>query len=105
MLVYGRPRRPASNGMDTEQVKKLAHLARLTVPENELEAIAKDIASIIGFVDVVQTVELSDISNAERESVNVFRNDSVIPIESAHDLVEAAPLHKDHFVQVAKVIE
>ncbi|HEY0980266.1 MAG TPA: Asp-tRNA(Asn)/Glu-tRNA(Gln) amidotransferase subunit GatC [Candidatus Paceibacterota bacterium] len=91
--------------MDTEQVKKLAHLARLNVPENELETVAKDIGAIIGFVDVVQTAELSEENAQERESVNIFRDDIVEPIGSAHDLVEAAPLHKDHFVQVAKVIE
>lgn len=35
---------------------------------------------------------------------NVARADEVAPLESAYDLVEAAPLHKDGFVQVPKVI-
>ena len=91
--------------MDTEQVKKLATLARITVPYSELETAAKDIGAIIGFVDAVQRVKLSEATAEDRESVNVFRDDAIAPIETAHDLVEVAPLHKDHFVQVAKVIE
>jgi len=91
--------------MDIEQVKKLAHLARLNVPEEELAGVASDIGNILGFIDQIQKVELGDISAPTNQSVNIFRDDVVAPIEPVYDLVEAAPLHKDHFVMVPKVIE
>ena len=91
--------------MDIEQVKKLAHLARLNVPEEELAGVAADIGNILGFIDQIQKVELGDISAPTNQSVNIFRDDVVAPIEPVYDLVEAAPLHKDHFVMVPKVIE
>ncbi len=91
--------------MDIEQVKKLASLARLTVPESELEAVAHDIGAILGFIDQIQKVELSESVGGVGAQVNVFRADIVAPLDSAHDLVLAAPLHQDRFVKVPKVLE
>lgn len=91
--------------MSGEQVRRLAALARLNVPEAELEATGKDIAAILGFVDTIQTAHLSDQVANETDLQNVFREDAVAPLSSAYDLIEAAPLHQDHFVKVPKVIE
>ncbi len=89
--------------MDIDQVKKLAQLARLDVPEAELARVAADMGTILGFVDEIQNVQIeaSDVSSGD---VNVFRDDAVAPITPAHDLVEAAVLHHDHFIKVPKVI-
>lgn len=91
--------------MDTEQVKKLAHLARITVAEEELEGFSADIGAILGFVDRIREVSLDGIESREFDRVNILREDTVLPLSSVYDLVECAPLHKDHFVQVPKVIE
>lgn len=91
--------------MDKEQVKYLANLARLAVPEDQLESVAHDIGAIIGFVDQIQNASLENRAGAEYEKENIFREDKVMPLESAHDLIEAAPQHQDHFVKVTKVIE
>lgn len=89
--------------MDTEQVKKLAQLARLDVPEAELVRVAGEMGTILGFVDEIQKVQISDADMVVADT-NVFRDDIVAPITPAHDLVEAAQLHQDHFVKVPKVI-
>jgi aspartyl-tRNA(Asn)/glutamyl-tRNA(Gln) amidotransferase subunit C len=88
-----------------EDVKRLANLARLGVPEEEMQSVAEDITNILGFVDVVQSVELGGSTSLQEDEVNVFREDTVNPLTSEHDLIEAAPLHQDHFVKVPKVIE
>lgn len=88
-----------------EDAKRLAHLARLSIPEEEMESVAKDIGNILGFVDVVQSVNLGDTVSTQEDEVNVFREDRVNPLAAHHDLIEAAPLHQDHFVKVPKVIE
>ncbi|MBP6858020.1 MAG: Asp-tRNA(Asn)/Glu-tRNA(Gln) amidotransferase subunit GatC [Candidatus Pacebacteria bacterium] len=90
--------------IDAKTLDHLAHLARLTVPEEEKEQLAKDISNIVGFIDTIQKVELSDSDEKKFTQKNVAREDVVAPIESVYDLVEAAPLHKDGFVQVPKVI-
>ncbi|MBP6904621.1 MAG: Asp-tRNA(Asn)/Glu-tRNA(Gln) amidotransferase subunit GatC [Candidatus Pacebacteria bacterium] len=91
--------------MDIEEVRKLAHLARISVSDEELEGFAKDIGNIIGFVDRVRTVELGIAPDTAGSETNVFRDDMVDPLAGVYDLVECAPLHQDGFVKVPKVIE
>ena len=59
---------------------------------------------MVDFIDVVQKVSLPNQGEMKFEQKNVARRDEVAPLESVYDLVEAAPLHKDGFVQVPKVI-
>lgn len=91
--------------IDSKTLTHLAILARLTVPEEEKEQLAKDINNIVKFIDVIQKVELSRVEQKEFTQKNVAREDVIMPLASVYDLVEAAPLHKDGFVQVPKVIE
>ncbi|MDQ5930961.1 MAG: aspartyl-tRNA(Asn)/glutamyl-tRNA(Gln) amidotransferase subunit [Patescibacteria group bacterium] len=90
--------------IDAKTLDHLAHLARLTVPEEEKEQLAKDITNIVGFIDVVQKVELGSAGEKKFTQKNVAREDIVAPLESVYNLVEGAPLHKDGFIQVPKVI-
>ncbi len=91
--------------IDSKTLDHLALLARLTVPEEEKEQLAKDINNIVKFIDVIQKVKLSASDDKVFAQRNVAREDIVMPLASVYDLVEAAPLHKDGFVQVPKVIE
>ncbi|MCC7436661.1 Asp-tRNA(Asn)/Glu-tRNA(Gln) amidotransferase subunit GatC [Candidatus Nomurabacteria bacterium] len=91
--------------IDSKTLDHLAHLARLTVPEEEKEQLAKDITNILGFIDTIQKVDISEVSKKEFAQKNVAKEDILAPLDSNYDLVEAAPLHKDGFVQVPKVIE
>lgn len=90
--------------IDSKTLDHLAHLARLTVPEEEKEQLAKDITNIVGFIDVVQKVELGSAGEKKFTQKNVARDDTVAPLQSVYNLVEGAPLHQNGFVQVPKVI-
>lgn len=90
--------------IDQKTLDHLAYLARIGVPEEEKEQLARDISNIVGFIDTVQKVDLGPKAHQELMQKNVAREDVVLPLESAYDLVEAAPMHKDGFVQVPKVI-
>lgn len=90
--------------IDSKTLNHLAYLARIDIPEEEKEQLAKDISNIVGFIDVVQKVELGTRSNEVLTQKNVAREDVVAPLGSTYDLIEAAPSHKDGFVQVPKVI-
>lgn len=90
--------------IDTKTLDHLAHLARVTVPEEEKEQLRTDISNMVAFVDVIQAVPLPAQGSQIFTQKNVTKEDVITPLESAYDLVEAAPLHKDGFVQVPKVI-
>ncbi len=90
--------------MNTDQVQKLAELARLDVPENELAQVAGELGNILGFIDEIQKVDIGAEESRDLSRVNVFRDDIVAPLEPVHDLIDVAPMHQDHFVKVPKVI-
>lgn len=90
--------------IDSKTLDHLAHLARLAVPEEEKEQLRTDISNMVAFVDVIQKVDLGPKGETVFTQKNVARDDVVLPLESAYNLVEAAPVHKDGFVQVPKVI-
>ena len=91
--------------MDLDEIKKIANMARISVPENELTKVADDVAKMVSFVDVIKNISLSKDSSSKNLEINVLRDDIVMPIESSYDLVEASPSHHDHFVKVPKIIE
>jgi aspartyl-tRNA(Asn)/glutamyl-tRNA(Gln) amidotransferase subunit C len=91
--------------MDEKTLIHLAELARLAIPEEEKERLLHDIEHIVGFVQTVQDRSITSGESSEIDRVNIFRNDEVKPLHTEHDLVEVAPLHRDHFVEVPKVIE
>ena len=95
----------SSHKIDRKILDHLAVLARLTVPEDEKDQLAIDITNIVGFLDTIQRVELPDKPKAVLVYKNIARLDVVEPLYSIYDLVEVAPIHKDGFVQVPKVIE
>lgn len=90
----------------TIDTKALANLARLDMSESEAEAVGKEIASIIGFVDAVQSV-VAQVPDAQvPEHRNIFREDAH-PHEPGiytRSVVEAAPEHTDTHVRVGQVI-
>ncbi len=90
--------------MNDETLQHLAHLSRLSVPEEERQQLVKDIENIVGFIDVIQSVPVS-VADQTYTRANIARADEVNQLAAAHDLVEAAPMHRDHFVEVPKVIE
>lgn len=90
--------------IDSKTLDHLAQLARLTVPEEEKEQLAKDITNIVGFLDTIQKVDIGVMGDKVFTQKNVAREDVVAPLGSVYSLVDAAPLHHDGFVQVPKVI-
>ena len=86
-------------------VVALAKLARLEVSEEELSKLAKEIPSILSFVDAIQKVS-ADIVRTDPSLRNVLRDDTE-PHESgiySDDLLKAAPASRDDQVVVKQVI-
>ncbi|HWC57971.1 MAG TPA: Asp-tRNA(Asn)/Glu-tRNA(Gln) amidotransferase subunit GatC [Candidatus Paceibacterota bacterium] len=90
--------------LDAEALKKLADLARISIDEDELATLGGELDAMVAFVGVVQSRE-GESGESILDKENVFRDDAVAPLVSEYDLIEAAPLHRDHYVEVPKVIE
>ena len=63
-----------------EEIQKIALLSKLTMSDEELEAITKDMAEIIAFADTINAVsdDTDDFDNVNGLA-NVFREDIVRP--------------------------
>ena len=93
--------------VDLATVKRVAHLARIAVNENDAERMTGELNAILGFVE-----QLNEVSVAGVEPMT-----SVIPMEmkkrddvindgdKAADIVANAPATAENFFLVPKVVE
>jgi len=93
--------------VDETTVKRVAHLARIKVADDEVAKLAGELNSILGFVE--QLAEL-DVSNVEAmTSVTPMkirmRTDVVSDGGYPDAIVRNAPMTEDHFFVVPKVVE
>lgn len=92
-----------------EDVVRLAHLARLSLSEEEVAFFQKDIESILSFVDVVQDVpgQEGGLTSEGFAPVGGMREDVERPVQNSNspsDLISAAPAHTDQAVKVKKIL-
>lgn len=88
-----------------DEIKKLAHLARIEVTEEEVAEYAKDFESILGYVDQINNVNVSDVEG-EQVQINMVRDDEH-PHESGQyveNLLADAPDAQDGFYKVPKIL-
>ncbi len=92
--------------IDRETVLKMAHLARLQVPENEVEGIAEDMERILTFIDKLNELDTSQVEPLVYMSheVGVMRSDEVIQSISHEEALLNAPAKDSDFFRVPKVI-
>ena len=64
-----------------DDIRKVAELARLQVSESETDSLAKDLQSIIGYVDVLNEVDTTNVEPMVHavELQNVLRPDVIVP--------------------------
>lgn len=87
-------------------VDKIANLAKLSFNELEKKEIREDLEKMIGFVDQLNSIEISGtqpLMHMSRE-VNVLREDVVIGSVTAEEALKNAPDSAGPFFTVPKVI-
>ncbi len=90
-----------------EQVEHVAHLARLSLTEEEKENMTKDMEMILEFADQINQYEVEDV-NATAHVIpinNVFREDIVAKSMDRELLLSNAPSTKNGCISVPKVVE
>ena len=86
-----------------EDVLKIAQLAKLSIREDELDALTKDMDDIIAFADTISQVseEVSDFDNINNLS-NVFREDEVTESYPREEILKNAESQDDGYFLVKK---
>lgn len=90
----------------TQEIEKVALLARLRLSQKEVESLANDMSNILDYVETLAQVDVSGVEDGKtaENTANVFRADELgvpLPREEA---LRNAPRHNDEFFLAPKVI-
>ena len=93
--------------MDTETVKRIAHLARIDVADSELEPLADELGAIIGWVEQLAEVDTNGVEpmTSVAEATLPRRPDEVTDGGLGDGVMANAPEHEKGFYTVPKVVE
>ena len=93
--------------IDQDTVRKIAHLARIRVDDEDLPRLAGELSSILGWVEMlgeVDTKGVEPMTSAVHMEMKK-RKDIVTDGHKPGDIVANAPVTEDHFFVVPKVVE
>ena len=90
----------------TEEVKKVAQLARLELNEDEISNHARQLEKILEYIKQLEKIDTGNVPCTTRalEVTNVFRKDENKKFDSTEDLLELAPSREDEYFKVPKII-
>lgn len=93
--------------VDAATVRRIAHLARIAVAEDEVEHLRSEINAILAFVEQLDEVDVTGIEPMTSVTPMAMkkRADIVTDGEIAEDIVRNAPQTEDNFFLVPKVVE
>lgn len=92
--------------IDHDEATHIAHLARLTLPDEELDKIAGDLNRIVDYVEQLQELDLQEVEPTRHVlgMLNGFREDRIRPGLSIEAALTNAPDHTRRAIKVPLVL-
>ena len=89
-----------------EEVKKVAHLARLELNENEINNHSEQLERILEYIKQLEKIDTEEVPCTTRaiEVINVFRKDEKRVYNSTEELLELGPSKEDKYFKVLKIL-
>ena len=93
--------------IDAATVRKVAKLARIRTPEERLEPLARELSAIITWIEQLDSVDVEGVEPMTScvEIKLPLREDVVTEGGDPSKVLSNAPLSKDNFFVVPKVVE
>jgi len=93
--------------VDAETVRRVAHLARIAVAEDEVKNLEGELNAILAFVEQLAEVNVEGVEpmTSVTPMALKMRQDKVSDGGIPDDIIANAPAHEDHFFLVPKVVE
>ena len=90
----------------SEEVKKVAKLARLELNHDEVNEHAEQLEKILEYIKQLEKIDTENIPCTTRaiEVTNVFRKDEKIDYAYSEEILDLAPSREDKFFKVPKII-
>jgi aspartyl-tRNA(Asn)/glutamyl-tRNA(Gln) amidotransferase subunit C len=93
--------------VDANTVRRVAHLARIAVAEDEVADLQGELNAMLAFVEQLAEVDVTGVEpmTSVTPMAMKMRKDEVTDGGIAGDILRNAPAQEDHFFLVPKVVE
>jgi aspartyl-tRNA(Asn)/glutamyl-tRNA(Gln) amidotransferase subunit C len=93
--------------LDKDTVRKVATLARIKVPDADLEPMAKELSSVLGWIEQLNEVDVTGVApmTSVAQMKLTMRADTVTDGGDAEKVTQNAPEGAHGFFVVPKVVE
>ena len=92
--------------IDIEQVRKVAHLARLELKPEEEKKFTTQLSSILEYFEQLSELDTEKVAPTTRaiDVSNITRNDSLEPFRNREEILSCAPEQDGDFFRVPKIM-
>jgi aspartyl-tRNA(Asn)/glutamyl-tRNA(Gln) amidotransferase subunit C len=93
--------------VDSETVRRVAHLARVAVAEDEIEGLGRELNAMLAFVEQLADIDVTGVEpmTSVTPMAMKMRQDEVNDGNIADAVLANAPQREDDFFVVPKVVE
>lgn len=90
--------------MTNEEVLKVAHLARVSIDDNEIEMYKGQLEAIMNEINKINEVEIidDDIMISPSSNINKYRED--VPKNAKDDVLSNAPKTNGNYIQIKRFV-
>ncbi|MDJ0695950.1 MAG: Asp-tRNA(Asn)/Glu-tRNA(Gln) amidotransferase subunit GatC [Mastigocoleus sp. MO_167.B18] len=92
--------------IDREQVRKVAHLARLELTPEEEQLFTTQLGSILDYFEQLNELDVENVKPTTRaiDVSNVTRPDRLQPYPDREEILQGAPEQEGEYFKVPKII-
>ncbi|MGK7897611.1 MAG: Asp-tRNA(Asn)/Glu-tRNA(Gln) amidotransferase subunit GatC [Xenococcus sp. (in: cyanobacteria)] len=92
--------------IDNEQVRKVAHLARLELKPEEEKIFTTQLSSILEYVEQLSELDTETVPPTTRaiDVSNITRDDNLEPFPNREEILSCAPEQDGDFFKVPKIM-
>lgn len=93
--------------LDSEDIRKLAYLARIEISEDEISEFTAEFGSILEYVEMLQSVDIANLKPTSQVTglTNVMREDEVRDLGyTPDDLLQGVPQTEGRQIKVKRMI-
>ena len=93
--------------VDADTVRRIAHLARIAVSEDEVEHLKGELNAILAFVEQLSEVDVEGVEPMTSVTPMAMKKRSDVVTDGGipDDIIKNAPAARDGFFVVPKVVE
>ena len=93
--------------VDADTVRRVAHLARIAVADDEVEHLRGELNAMLAFVEQLSEVDIAGVEpmTSVMPTAMKMRKDEITDGGIADTVMANAPARVDHFFLVPKVVE